>query len=310
MQGLSKFIIRPFREAYDPVRDLGPKDFILQGKVFTREDFTLRNSRGYRLECSWFQPKFTENSKLDCIIYCHGNCGSRCDSLEIANALLLHDISVFAFDFSGSGLSEGKFVSLGYYESWDLKCVVDYLRSTNKVNSLGIWGRSMGASSAILYASCDPYISLLVLDSPFVSLKKTSCELFSSLKIFPESFFKSMFKYTRKIIQATANFDIEEVTPVKYVSQCRMPAVFLHGRFDKLVSFSQGKELYDRYCGDKYLLELGGGHNSPRPPVIIERVLDIILDVLHNPEEVLDDGMQTNRGVLPSISKGFFFQRS
>jgi alpha/beta superfamily hydrolase len=51
--------------------------------------------------------------------------------------LLPYNITVFAFDFTGSGLSEGKHVSLGYYEKDDVKEVVKYLRSTGTVSRIG-----------------------------------------------------------------------------------------------------------------------------------------------------------------------------
>lgn len=59
--------------------------------------------------------------------------------------LLPSNITVFAYDFSGSGLSEGEYVSLGYYEKEDLKSVVEYLRLEGKTSKIGLWGRSMGA---------------------------------------------------------------------------------------------------------------------------------------------------------------------
>jgi alpha/beta superfamily hydrolase len=48
--------------------------------------------------------------------------------LDIVENLLPHDISVFAFDFAGSGLSEGSYVSLGYNEKSDIASVVELLR--------------------------------------------------------------------------------------------------------------------------------------------------------------------------------------
>lgn len=38
------------------------------------------------------------------------------------------------------------------------------------VYSIGLWGRSMGASTSILYAAKDTSISALCLDSPFYNL--------------------------------------------------------------------------------------------------------------------------------------------
>jgi alpha/beta superfamily hydrolase len=47
------------------------------------------------------------------------------------------NISVVCFDFAGSGLSEGEYVSLGYYEKEDLIAVVDHLRSNNNTTRIG-----------------------------------------------------------------------------------------------------------------------------------------------------------------------------
>ena len=81
-------------------------------------------------------------------------------------------ISVFAFDFAGSGMSEGKYISLGYYESMDVRTVVNFLRTTEQVSSISLWGRSMGAASIIRYASEDHEISSMVVDSPFSTLRE------------------------------------------------------------------------------------------------------------------------------------------
>jgi len=73
-------------------------------------------------------------------------------------------------------MSEGEYISLGYYESDDLECVIDHLRSTEKVTTLGLWGRSMGAVTALMFADKDPSIAGMVLDSPFASLPELSLE--------------------------------------------------------------------------------------------------------------------------------------
>lgn len=84
---------------------------------------------------------------------------------------LLPEICVLSFDFAGSGHSEGDYVSLGWFEQDDLETVVDYLRESDWISTIGLWGRSMGAVTAIMYCSKDPLIGGLVLDSPFSSLR-------------------------------------------------------------------------------------------------------------------------------------------
>ena len=50
--------------------------------------------------------------------------------------LLPENISVFAFDFSGAGLSDGEYLSLGYYEKADVSTVVDYLKARHTIPSV------------------------------------------------------------------------------------------------------------------------------------------------------------------------------
>ena len=42
------------------------------------------------------------------IIYLHGNSGCRCDADDALHTMLPYGVSVFTFDFSGSGQSEGE----------------------------------------------------------------------------------------------------------------------------------------------------------------------------------------------------------
>lgn len=117
------------------------------------------------------------NKKLPCVVYCHGNCGSRLDALPILVSLLPSNITVFCFDFAGSGRSDGDYVSLGWYEKDDLQTVMSYLRSQKTVSTIGLWGQSMGAVTCLMYAASDPSIAGLVLDSPFSNLKRLCQQL-------------------------------------------------------------------------------------------------------------------------------------
>lgn len=62
----------------------------------------------------------------------------------------------------GSGLSDGKWVTLGAHEVDDLAVVIDHLRTQGGVSSIGLWGRSMGAVTALLYSARDPDIAGMV----------------------------------------------------------------------------------------------------------------------------------------------------
>ncbi|PKA62626.1 hypothetical protein AXF42_Ash012213 [Apostasia shenzhenica] len=108
--------------------------------------------------------------------------GCRADASEAAIILLPSNITVFALDFSGSGLSEGDHVTLGYNEKDDLRAVVNHLRADANVSFIGLWGRSMGAVTCLMYGAEDPSIAGMVLDSPFSNLVELMMELVDTYK--------------------------------------------------------------------------------------------------------------------------------
>lgn len=118
---------------------LGPPAFNFCGKRFTRTDFTLRTKRGYNLECSHWEPVERATDRIPVVIYMHGNSSARVEVIPQLSYLLSLGVAVFAFDFAGSGKSDGEYVSLGYYEREDLSCIVAHLRATNVVSTIALW---------------------------------------------------------------------------------------------------------------------------------------------------------------------------
>lgn len=52
-----------------------------------------------------------------CVIYLHANNGSRVEALEYMPMVVQQHVDFCTFDFEGSGLSSGKFVTLGIREA-------------------------------------------------------------------------------------------------------------------------------------------------------------------------------------------------
>jgi hypothetical protein len=121
-QQLINAIIRPPRCIYE-VSQLGPASFNFGGKMVERTDFEVRNSRGHKLMCSWWQ--FAQSDRpcaaMPCVIYMHGNSSSRLEAISSLSLVLTLRASMVSFDFSGSGQSDGQYVSLGFFEKDDLQ---------------------------------------------------------------------------------------------------------------------------------------------------------------------------------------------
>jgi pimeloyl-ACP methyl ester carboxylesterase len=142
-----------------------------------RRDFEVVNRRGVPLQASQWRPSFVDaaTAALPCLVYLHGNSSARIDVVRTRalTALASMGCTVVAFDFSGSGLSGGDWVTLGGNERDDVADVLAHLRGERLAARFVIWGRSMGAASALLYAGHygTEGVTGLVLDSPFSSFK-------------------------------------------------------------------------------------------------------------------------------------------
>lgn len=86
------------------------------------------------------------------VVYLHGNGSCRVEAEVLFDHILPYGMSVFSLDFSGSGRSDGEYISLGVYEKHDVEAVVNYLSSCDYVSSIALWGHSMGAATATMYA--------------------------------------------------------------------------------------------------------------------------------------------------------------
>ncbi|KAI3775216.1 hypothetical protein L1987_49785 [Smallanthus sonchifolius] len=287
MEQLINFIIRPPRAEYDPNNDLLDQEFMLKGKWFQRKDIEIVNSRGDTLKCSHYLPIVSPEGKpLPCVIYCHGNSGCRADASEVAIILLPSNITVFTLDFSGSGLSGGEHVSLGWYEKDDLKSVVDYLRSDGNVSLIGLWGRSMGAVTSLMYGAEDPSIAGMVLDSPFSDLVDLMMELVDTYKIrLPKFTVKFAIQYMRRAILKKAKFDIVELNAIKVAKSSFVPVLFGHAGDDDFIHPHHSDHIYEAYMGDKNIIKFEGDHNAPRPQFYFDSINIFFHNVLHPPED-------------------------
>ncbi|XP_024961606.1 uncharacterized protein LOC112502029 isoform X2 [Cynara cardunculus var. scolymus] len=258
---------------------------LLEGNSEDKTWRQLRNGRGHTLRCSHYMPSsFPDDTSLPCVIYCHGNSGSRADANEAAAILLPSNITVFTLDFSGSGLSDGNYVSLGWHESNDLKVVVSYLRSNEQISRIGLWGRSMGAVTSLLYGAEDPSIAGMVLDSAFSNLFNLMMELVDVYKIrLPKFTVKVALQYMRRMIQKKAKFDIMDINALKVAPKTFIPALFGHAKGDKFIQPHHSDLISNSYAGDKNMIKFEGDHNSSRPQFYYDSVSIFFHNVLHPP---------------------------
>lgn len=133
------------------------------------------------------------------------------------------------------------------------------------MSTIGLWGRSMGAVTAIMYGDRDPSIAGMVLDSPFSSLKTLVEELVKDKVSLPSFIVNQALNLVKSTVQKKAKFKLEDIEPIKYAERCFIPSLFVAAKEDNFVKPHHSKILHDAYPGDKNLVNIEGDHNSPRP---------------------------------------------
>ena len=271
-ESLWKAIIRPPRDYYTN-EDLGPNFFSYYGKSYIRKDFEIIDFQGKMLKVSFIEPDNISRPYdiMPCVIYVHANSSSRVEGINIKNCLLKKNINVCAFDFEGSGYSEGEYISLGYHEKFQLKNIVDFVENYPGVGEIGLWGRSMGAATSLLFASMDKRIKAIVVDSPFADFRRVAKEMCMAQVSIPGFLIEGAISIIGKSVYNKNKMKINEIKPIESVKKCDIPVIFVHAKDDDMVNFQHTLDLYNNYRGIfKEIKEVSGGHNSKRPSYIMD----------------------------------------
>jgi alpha/beta superfamily hydrolase len=190
-------------------------------------------------------------------------------------------MTVFTFDFSGSGNSEGDYVSLGLEEEKDLVVVLRHLRKTGRVSSIALWGHSLGASTAVLRAGKDHAIAACVLDSPFTDLRTVAEELIHQSVSLPHFMVDFFVDAMRTEVLTRAGFDLQEVIPKRCAPKATCPALFGAASDDVVVLPHHAQDLHDAWGGTSHLFTFGGGHNGERPAWFVQEAVAFLVRHLH-----------------------------
>ncbi|RHY34991.1 hypothetical protein DYB32_000483 [Aphanomyces invadans] len=275
-------VIRPPRAKYS-VDELGPREYQLEDPVTNAPIFVTRTDRVVMNE-----------------LYLHSNVGSRKDVLRLRDHALRLGFSVFAFDFSGSGVSDGIYVTMGWLESSDLKYILDDLDSKSTVLSVSLFAHTMGCYPALLNVASrfqqtaelvvkggsidaipqvfrkwniEPYakrITGLVLDGAYSNMHQCIDDLVLNVKKegfgAPKLMLKAAARFVQKSVEKRTAVHMDFLRPVDLVAFIKStPALLVCGADDKYVGPAHTHELAAAYGGPcAKLIVDHADHYSPR----------------------------------------------
>jgi len=222
------------RFVYVPSREL-EADPVNIGLQFENVDFIA--SDGVKLH-GWYIPAEVERAVM---LFCHGNAGNishRLESIKLFNQL---GLSVFIFDYRGYGQSEGEPSETGTH--LDALAAWNWLVDVKAVDPgrIVIFGRSLGgAVAARLAGETNP--KALMIESAFTSIGDMGAQIYPYMPV------KLLLRYHYRTID--------------YISRAGCPVLVLHSPDDELVSYKQGRRLFEAANEPREFFEISGGHNG------------------------------------------------
>lgn len=204
------------------------------------EEARFTTTDGVKLH-GWFFPGNTNSARSHiAVLLCHGNGGNISHRLGLYDLLLQSGASVFAFDYRGYGLSEGKPSEAGTY--LDAQAAHAWLLQKGfAATNLIAYGESLGGGIASELAVSET-VGALVLHSSFTSVPDLGAELFPWLPV----------RTLGSICYDTLG----------RLPRIRVPMLILHSRGDGLIPFHHAERNLAAANEPKWLHQLSGDHND------------------------------------------------
>ena len=169
------------------------------------------------------------------VLLSHGNAEDLGSVLPSLPPLRDLGFGVFAYDYRGYGLSQGRASEQHVYA--DIDAAYDYLTRELRVPAARIilYGRSLGAGAAVDLAARQS-VGGLILESPFL----TAFRVMTRIPLFPFDRFRNVDK----------------------IGRVRCPVLVMHGEADEIVPLWHGQQLFERVPGPKMFLAVPGAHHN------------------------------------------------
>lgn len=223
---VNRFIYYP-----EPHWMITPADLDLEA-----EDVFLTPEPGVQLH-AWFFP---HPEPLATLLFCHGNAGNVSHRLENVVYLLRAGFQVLLFDYRGYGHSSGQPSEEGLYRDAATAWAHLLRRGDTAGSPRIIFGRSLGGAVAVDLAT-HAEAGALIIESTFTSVH-TLARLVFPLPL--------------------------PSLPVKYdslskIGQLKMPLLVVHGEWDELIPFAEGRMLFEAAPEPKAWYPIpGASHND------------------------------------------------
>ena len=176
------------------------------------------------------------------ILFFHGY---RCSAIRDGNGMFLYTrklgFNVFLADQRAHGKSEGKTITFGVKERYDVRSWVNYfIKRFGKEQKIYLSGLSMGGATVLMASNLGlpKNVMGILADCPYSSPKAILCTVIKQLG-FPVKMTYALAKLSAALL---GKFDMEESSALEAVRESEIPTLILHGNADDFVPCSMSMD--------------------------------------------------------------------
>lgn len=196
-----------------------------------------------------------------CAIILPGRCECLKYSYYFAKPYRESGMNVLVIDSRSHGKSDGKYSTIGVYESEDVKAWIRFMAKEYAVKGFWLHGICIGSAAALLAATSEDCekVDGIVLEGCFVNFRESFKQHMIDIKrpVFP------VLDLVMLNILRNAKANVYTKTPLKAVKKVKQPILFLFGELDKFSVPEKSKQLFAACASaDKKLVWFDKGCHS------------------------------------------------
>jgi len=241
------------------------------------ENLSLKSSDGLTLK-AYFAENPQAGGRLAIIV--HGYGWPSPTMYKYAELFFQNGYSVFMADNRANGLSEGKYVGMGYLDAQDLEAWLKLLAERlGEGAQFALFGISMGGAAVMMAAAkqLPAQVKCVIEDCgystayhEFAHQMKTSFHL----PAFP------ILQIADRLSKLRAGYRFSDADALSAVKQSKLPILFIHGDSDRFVPTQMGYDLYEAALCEKELVIFEGARHGESFATDPEKYKQVVLAFL------------------------------
>jgi dipeptidyl aminopeptidase/acylaminoacyl peptidase len=202
------------------------------------EDISIQVGDGHTLS-GWYIPAEASDKA---VIFIHGHGADRHEGMRWFKAVHQAGFNILAFDLRNQGKSAKSFSTMGYFEKRDVIRALDYLQQQKQIESIGIFGTSMGAATSIMAMVDDSRIAAGVFEAGWANLDDLYSEIIEQHMGLPSY---PLLPLTTWMLEQRTGMEMVKLNPEDMLADIAPRPVFIiHCSGDNLIGFSHGERNY------------------------------------------------------------------